>query len=572
MSLNKENISQIQRRLAQAVTADPDYRAKRLFNLVYHPVWLAYALEQVLRNRGSQTAGVDGVTVRRFQEATYKAQFLDELAIALCERTYRPQPVRRVYIAKTNKPEQKRPLGIPTIADRTVQMVVKMILEPLYEGVFLHFCYGYRPSRSTHQALGRAMRFLNHSAGCWHWTIEGDIRACFDEVNHAILLKLLKERIQDERLLGLIHAMLKAGVMEQGLYRRTEVGTPQGGIISPLLMNVYLHQFDLWLDQHYLHPPHLADRSATTLGRWRRNVIGGSLIPIRYADDWLLLWNGTKDQAERLKEEIAVFLYEELALTLSEAKTRITHIDEGFTFLGYSFRRERHRQTGRMCVFAQPSLDNVRRYRNKVRQIASLMCLPEMTEVFAQYNRVTRGWAAYFRYANCKDLFARLAYYNWWTFYRALRKRHGKRSRRWVLDHYIHRVASPLGRRTTLGVCVGDERITMYHLAGVRIKRLKNPNKHAPNPYLEGGSTSLAREPALYPSWNGEEARPGQSRFARQVRQRDRVCQRCGQAPAEEAHHVRSWSKRRSMDPAGGIGLCRSCHRAIHRGELWSAV
>jgi retron-type reverse transcriptase len=112
-------------------------------------------------------------------------------------------------------------------------MVVKMILEPLYEGVFLHFSYGFRPDRSTHQALGRTMRFLNHSGGCWHWTIEGDVKACFDGVNHAILLKLLRKRIQDERLLGLIKAFLKAGVIEDGFYHRTDLGTPQGGTCAP---------------------------------------------------------------------------------------------------------------------------------------------------------------------------------------------------------------------------------------------------------------------------------------------------------------------------------------------------
>ncbi len=571
-SLNKENISQIQRRLAQAVAADPAYRAKRLFNLVYHPDWLAYALDHVLQNRGSQTAGVDGVTARSFRDAAYKARFLDELANDLRSRTYRPQPCRRVYIPKVNKPDQKRPLGIPTIADRTVQMVIKMILEPAYEGVFLHFSYGYRPGRSAHQALGRTMRFLNHASACWHWTIEGDIRACFDEVNHAILLKLLKRRIQDERLLGLIKAMLKAGVIEDGFYRRTELGTPQGGIISPLLMNVYLHEFDCWLDQHYLNPLHLADRSESTLGRWRRNVIGGTIIPIRYADDWLILWNGTRAQAEQLKCEIATFLQDKLALTLSEAKTRITHIDQGFTFLGYRFRHERNRHTGKMNVFAQPSQENLRKYRRKVKHIASKMSVPDLTEVFAQYNRVTCGWTGYFRYANCKARFARLAYYNWWTFYRALRKRHGKRSKRWVLTHYSHRVRSPLGTRTTLGIRVGEDLITMFHLAGVRVKRLKNPNKRAPNPYLERATTAIEKEPDLYPRWSGEESRPGQSWFSRQVRQRDQVCQRCGKAPTEEAHHLRPWSKRRTVDPAEGVGLCKGCHVAVHRGESRSAV
>jgi RNA-directed DNA polymerase len=277
------------------------------------------------------------------------------------------------------------------------------------------------------------------------------------------------------------------------------------------------------------------------------------------------LWNGTKAEAERIKAEIAHFLWEELALTLSETKTHITHIDQGFTFLGYTFRRSRNQQTRKMNVFAQPSQGNIRRYRCKVKETASLMSVPDLTEIFLQYNRVTRGWAAYFRYANCKALFRRLAYYNWWTFYRTLRKRHGKRSKRWVLNHYTHRVPSPMGTRTTLGIQVGDELLTMYNLAGVPIKRLRNPNSQAPNPYLEGVTTKLDKPVELYPTWNGEESRPGQSRFSRVVRRRDKVCQRCGQAPVEEAHHLQPWSQRPTTDPVQGVGLCKACHIAIHR-------
>ena len=570
--MNKENISQVQRRLAQAIEADPTSRAKRLFNLVYHPDWLAYALERVLQNQGSHTPGIDKVTARKFKEEAYQQQFLQELAQNLKRGTYQPQPCRRVYVPKPNKPDQLRPLGIPTIADRTVQMAVKMILEPLYEGVFLHFSYGFRPGRSTHQALGRTMHFLNHASGRWHWVIEGDIEACFDRVNHAILLKLLKRRIQDGRLLSLIEAFLKAGVLEDGFYRRTDLGTPQGGVVSPLLMNVYLHEFDTWLEERYINPPHLVNKSKATQARWRSKTHRGRIIPARYADDWLLLWNGTKADAECIKAECAQFLQEQLALTLSEAKTHITHIDQGFTFLGYTFQRETNRQTGKSNVFAQPSPQNIRKYRRKVKQIAAITSVPDLTSVFQQYNRVTRGWSEYFRYANSKSLFRRLEYHNWWTFYRALRKRHGKRKKRWVLNQYTCQVPSPMGTRTTLGIQVGGQPLTLYHLAGVKVERLRNPNSHAPNPYLETTITELDKVVELYPAWNGEESRPGQSRFAEEVKQRDKVCQDCGQAYAEEAHHLQRWAKRPTTDPTQGVGLCQACHTATHRKEQERAV
>ena len=512
--MNKENISQIQRRLAQAVEADATYRAKRLYNLVYHPDWLAYALERVLQNKGSQTPGIDGMTARQLREEADKQQFLRELAQDLKQGTYQPQPYQRVYIPKPHKPNQKRPLGIAIIADRAVQTGVKMLLEPIYEGLFHPFSYGFRPGRSTHQALGQTMHFLNHFSGRWHWTIEGDIEKCFDHVNQAILLKLLKRHVQDKRLLNLIKQILKAGVLEEGFYRRTDLGVPQGGPLSPLLMNVYLHEFDTWLVQKYIEPAHLTDKSKWIRAKWRQKSYGGRIIPIRYADDWLILWNGTKAEAEQIKSDVTHYLKEHLALTLSETKTHITHIDQGFTFLGYTFRRDRNHQTGKMNVFAQPSQENLRKYRRKVKQIAAQMSGPEVTSLFWQYNRVTRGWANDFRYANCKQRFARLAYYNWWTFYRALRKRHGKRSKRWVLNHYSQHVPSPLSTRTTLGVKIGDDRITMYNLAGVKIKRLQNPKKNRPNPYFRGVTTPPEPPLKLYPDWNGQEARPGQTQFS----------------------------------------------------------
>jgi RNA-directed DNA polymerase len=567
MSLNKENISRVQRQLAHMIKVDPSARAKRLYNLVYHPDWLATALERVLRNTGSQTPGVDGVTLRQLKDEAFKRAFLVEIADALKHRTYAPQPCRRVYISKPHKPTQQRPLGIPVIADRTVQMVVTMLLEPLYEGVFRPFSYGFRPGRSTHQALGRTMHFLNHASGHWHWILEGDIEACFERVHHAILLKLLKKRVQDERFLGLIHAFLKAGVIEDGRFQRTDHGTPQGGVCSPLLMNVYLHEFDAWLETRYIAPPHLAEKSEATHNRWRRDSVGGRIIPVRYADDWLVLWNGTQAQLEQIRAEIAAFLHEHLALTLSAEKTRITHIDQGFTFLGYTLRRERNRSTRKQNVFALPSQANLHKYRAKVKQIASHLAVPDLTEVFRQYNRVTRGWAMHFRFGNSKAVFARLAYHNWWTFYRALRKRHGKRSKAWVLQHYTHRVPSTTGTRTTFGMRVGDELVTMYHLAGVQVERLPHLHHHTPNPYLTAWETTLETSPQLYPAWNGEETRPGQSQFARTVRQRDKVCQRCGEARAEVAHHLQRWSRRPTMDPASGVGLCKRCHIALHREE-----
>ena len=174
-------------------------------------------------------------------------------------------------------------------------------------------------------------------------------------------------------------------------------------------MNVYMHEFDAWLETRYIAPPHLANKSEATRNRWRRATVGGRIIPVRYADDWLLLWNGTKAPREQIKAEIATFLHEHLALTLSAEKTRLTHIDPGFTFLGYTLRRERNHLTRKQNVFALPSQMNLRKYRTKVKRLASRLAVPALPEVFRQDNRVTSGWAAHFRCGNSKALFERLA-------------------------------------------------------------------------------------------------------------------------------------------------------------------
>jgi hypothetical protein len=148
-----------------------------------------------------------------------------------------------------------------------------------------------------------------------------------------------------------------------------------------------------------------------------------------------------------------------------------------------------------------------------------------------------------------------------------LRKRHGKRSKAWVLQQYTHRVPVPTGTRTTCGLRVGNELITMYHLAGVQVQRLPHLRHQVSNPYVAKWDTTLETPPMLYPAWNGEASRPGQSRFAHTVRQRDKVCQRCGAARAEEAHHLQRWSRRPTMDPADGVGLCKRCHIAVHHDE-----
>jgi Group II intron, maturase-specific domain len=332
-------------------------------------------------------------------------------------------------------------------------------------------------------------------------------------------------------------------------------------------MHVYVHECDAWLETRYIAPPHLAEKSEATHNRGRRDSVGGRIIPVRSADDWLVLWKGTHAQLAPIRADSAAFLHEQLARTLSAEKTQIPHSDQGCTFLGDTLRRERHRSTRKQHVCALPSQAHRRKYRATGKQIASRLAVPDRTAVVRHYHRVTRGWAMHFRCGKSKAVVARLASQNWWTFSRGLRKRHGTRSKAWGLHHYTHRVPAATGTRTTFGMRVGDEVVTRSHLAGVQVQRLPHWPHHTPTPSLTAWETTLETSPQRYPAWNGEEPRPGQSRFARTVRQRDKVCQRCGKARAEEAHHLQRWSSRPTMDPASGVGLCKRCHIAMHREE-----
>ena len=227
-----DDITKIQRYFARKAQAQPDYQFKDLYSLVWKPGFLDLALTRVLANRGSRSAGIDGITVTHFDDPEYRTEFTQDLAHSLRTKTFTPAPGRRVYIPKDKT--HKRPLGILTIKDRVVQMSLKMLLEPVFEADFLNCSYGFRPGRRTMDCIMPIWRYTN-SQSKHFWVVEGDIRACFDAVNHRILEGLLHQRIADKHVLNLIHAFLQAGVMEGQLFQRTDIGTQQGGILSPLL-------------------------------------------------------------------------------------------------------------------------------------------------------------------------------------------------------------------------------------------------------------------------------------------------------------------------------------------------
>ncbi len=257
-----------------------------------------------------------------------------------------PLPVRERMIPKPGT-TKRRMLGIPTARDRTVQAALKLALEPIFEADFQPCSYGFRPGRRAHDALAEIHHLATRS---YEWVLEGDIKACFDEISHVGLQDRVRRRVGDKRVLGLVKAFLKAGILgEDGVERDTVTGTPQGGILSPLLANIALSV----LDDHFIKEWEANSGTYTDRRRRRRHGLANYRI-IRYADDFVVMVSGDRGHAEALRDEVAAVLAP-MGLRLSEEKTTVCHIDQGFDFLGYRIQRHRKRGTAKHFVYLYPS-------------------------------------------------------------------------------------------------------------------------------------------------------------------------------------------------------------------------
>ena len=463
----ERRVREIQTKLHRWARDDPHRRFDDLFNLVADPGFLLVAWDRVRGNKGAGTAGVDGQTAASIAAWKGVEEFLDELRCQLKDRSFTPLPVRQRMIPKAGG--KLRALGIATVRDRVVQASLKLVLEPIFEADFHPCSYGFRPKRRAHDAIAEARLLTSRS---YEWVVEGDITACFDEISHPALMGRVRDRVGDKRVLALVKAFLKAGVLgEDGALRDNDTGTPQGGILSPVLANVALSVLDEHLAQHPGGP-----RSSPWQRAKRREHGQPNCRLVRYADDWLILVAGTREDAEVMREEAAAVLAP-MGLRLSEEKTKITHIDEGLNFLGWRIQRHRKRGTGRRYVYTYPARTAVQAVTGNVKALCRRMGTNQPLQILLLHlNRMLRGWCAYFRPGVSSATFKYLSAYTWRRVFEWLRRKH----RRSTVKELRRRYCGG-------GWWPGTEEQQLFDPAKVRTTRYRYRGAAIPSPWPATG-------------------------------------------------------------------------------------
>ena len=554
------NVEEVQRRLWEQSRTQKEHREagtplfpsdpyqgriRNLMDLMHNPAWIAAACERVLKRSRGKAAGVDRVTAHEFERT--REQRLEQLRLELRGGTYRPQPLRRVEIPKANG--KMRRLGIPCLRDKIVQEAIRMALEPIFEVEFYEHSYGFRPNRNTHHAVFRCRHLAQ--AG-YSWVIEGDVKACFDEISHPAILRCLREKILDHKFLELIHRFLKAGVEVDGVVQPTDKGVPQGGVVSPLLANVVLNRLDWFLHSKGKH------------GKDNRNTwYGGrpNIRFVRYADDWcVFLTRCGKRLAEQLRDEIRSLLWETCGLRLSEEKTRITHVRDGFDFLGFhlSVGTGKHGVLVPKIKVGQKAITGIQqRFGEAVRFRPSQESLAVR---LVRGSATIRGWSNYFAIAhNYSKVAGDLDHKTFWIMVKTICRKE---------DLTTAQCLRKYGRQNTLGLHPG---ITLARFRDTPMSL----DYRGPAPYEPGRSFSPPDDTAETDFRLNETRRRGQADLKWQALIRDGFyCRGCGvtvTAQTSHADHIVPVHRFANFQQAHTLDniktLCRYCHHVETRGK-----
>jgi group II intron reverse transcriptase/maturase len=592
---------------------DPNYKFERLYRVLFNEEMYYVAYQRIYANPGNMTPGSDGKTIDNMSLSR-----IDELISSLRNEAYQPEPSRRVYIPKKNG--KMRPLGIPAFEDKLLQEVVRMVLEAIYERSFEYCSHGFRPNKSCHTALAQIHKTYNGAK----WFIEGDIKGFFDNINHDVMINILKERITDERFIRLIRKFLNAGYLEDWKLHKTYSGTPQGGIVSPLLANIYLDKLDKYMKEYILkfnkgkkkepNPERVKfERKSEQCLKKLRKVKDENeraelvreiktyqkdrvLVPstmemdenfkrlkyVRYADDFLIGIIGSKEDAKTIKEDVKNFLNEKLALELSEDKTLITHTETPANFLGYEIYVRKSNQTRRdkigrlrrsfnMKVMLKLPMDTVKKKLLEYEALELKMLKGKET-----WKPKARGIMVHNDDLEILDRYNSeiRGFYNYYSiaynssavlghFYYIMKYSMYK-TFAWKYRTYTSRIAAKYKRDGVFTVqfknSKGQPRTRLFYHDGFKRKTTS----------IEKMDVDNIKNYAMYTS--------ATSLIDRLKAQ---ICELCGGSDNLNMHHVRNikdldnkktWERKMIERQRKTIAVCRSCHSKIHHGTIGRSI
>lgn len=585
-----------------------DYKFERLYRLLYNEKMYLIAYQNIYSNDGSMTKGTDNKTID-----SMSVERIQKIILSLKDESFQPKPAKRTYIPKKNG--KKRPLGIPSFDDRLLQEVIRMILEAIYEGSFEQTSHGFRPNRSCHTALNSIQKTFTGTK----WFIEGDIKGFFDNINHNTLVNILKERINDERFLRLIRKFLNAGYMENWTFHNTYSGTPQGGIISPILANIYLDKFDKYVNE-YIKNFNKGKRRKQTVGycinktellnariilkkaandtekkeavalirqleKERVNIPCSDpmdnnytrLFYIRYADDWLCGVIGSKKDCENIKKDFKNFLYDKLQLELSEEKTLITNAKKSAKFLGFEV-RVRHSNLTKRDKLGRL----VRNYTGRVvLEVSSNTIKKRLIDTGAMkliYHNGKEIWKpkGIYRLKDCDDLEI-LDYYNskirgFYNYYCIANNSSNINSYKYIMEYSMYKT---YGTKYRTSIHKVIEKFRIGKDFGVKFKTAKGVEKTRIF-YNQGFKR---QKKAFIPN---ENFIPSSIIYFSSTSLIDRLqakqCEICGKTNTPiEIHHVHRlkdlkgksfWETLMLSRKRKTLALCRECHKKLHCGKL----